>query len=86
MSEELNVGPLIEATLEALWKHPKYAVCVGGQVRLMKAGYEPKKAWVTSQRCLSEFLRDERISFGNPNYTWGVADGARMVEEYELIG
>lgn len=83
---EMKADHLVKATTSALWNAPQFPFCVGGQVRLMKAGYKPQKAWETTVRCLSDFLKDEGVSFGNPRYSWGMDDGAQIVEEYELRG
>jgi len=86
MADNLKVDALIKTTLGALWDNPKFPFCVGGQVRLMKAGYKPQKAWDVTIRCLSDFLKDDGIAFGDTKYTWGPDDGAQIVEEYELRG
>ena len=86
MTANFQVDHLIQTTIDALWDDPKFPFCLGGQARLMKAGYKPKRAWETIMRCLSDFLKDNNIAFGDSGYLWGMDEGAQIVEEYELIG
>ena len=83
-SMEKVVDKTIDATMSALWSHPKFPFLAAGQVRLMKAGYKPAEAWEVARTALGEWLSAEKIKFGAPGYSWDCAAGESNVEEYVL--
>lgn len=75
---------IVDTVLAALWKHPAYAVVAGGQLRLMRTGILPGKAWEMSKSCLIEFLKDQGVKVGDPRFAWDDEAGRTLVEEYEI--
>ena len=85
MSErERLVEAIVDTAQEAIWRHPAYAFIAGGQLRLMRAGVKPATAWGMSKACLIEFMKSEKITFGDPRYIWTDEAGAELVEEMEI--
>lgn len=78
------VPNIVDSVLEALWKSPYYSVIAGGQLRLIEAGVAPQEAWKISCECLAQFLRGEKIKFGDDRYDWSFRAGITLVEEYEI--
>lgn len=75
---------LVDTIVDIVIKHPTFPLISGGQARLIQAGMEPREAWNVSRGVLVEFLRDEKVKFGDPAYAWDAAAGATLVEEYEI--
>lgn len=55
---------------------------VGMIRKAILSGGEPSQAWRVMLDCKNEFLRDERIKFGNKNYAWNDTAGQIIAEEY----
>ena len=83
-SMELHAPPIVDTVMRALFNHKAYALIAGGQLRLMQAGIKPVKAWNMSRDCLAEFMKDEKVEFGDPRYAWDAEDGRVLVEEFEI--
>lgn len=81
---ETAAEDIVKTVQAAIWRHPAYAFIAGGQLRLMRAGVGPRRAWRMSKDCLIEFMKSEKITFGDPRYKWTDEDGASLVEEMEI--
>lgn len=73
----------IQREIEA---HPAFQLILGGTRRLIEASpaLASKDAWEKSRQCLLQFLKDEKIKFGAPGYSWDADAGRILVEEYEI--
>lgn len=63
---------------------PWYPFIVGGQIRLMETGMAPAKAWELSRKTCHAFVREQKISFGDPAFDWSAAGGRTVVEDWEI--
>lgn len=75
---------MIGATMDALMNNRAYPVIVGAQVRLIQEGMKPRQAWDVARDRVNEFLADEKVKVGHPDYDWSPAGGVSIIEEYEL--
>lgn len=75
---------LVDVCLDALWSHPWFPLIAGGQARLMEAGVKPREAWALSRKVLLQWVKDEKITFGDPGYGWDATAGRLIIEECEL--
>lgn len=78
------VPDIVDVVLDGLMKNPAYPVIVGAQVRLIKGGMKPREAWNVARDRVNEFLADEKVKVGHPDYDWSPAGGVSIIEEYEL--
>lgn len=86
MSAGLNkaLGAAAEGAIKAIIRDRRFPTIAGGALRLMREGIEPWKAWNLSRECLIQFLKDEGVKVGHPDYVWDDYGGAEIVEEYEI--
>lgn len=79
-----RVPGIVDVCLSALWDHPWFPFIAGGQLRLIEAGMAPKKAWALARKVCVEFVREEKIAFGDPGWDWSPTGGRTVVEECEI--
>ena len=78
------IDKTVAKTIHMLLSRPDFETVLGGMYLLVKNGVKPFDAWKISNRCLREFLSDERIEYGNSRYHWGIDAGIEIVTEYEI--
>lgn len=75
---------LVDTVFDALWNHPWYPFIAGAQCRLIEAGMKPKAAWELGRKVLIEYVRDEKVEFGDPRYDWGPQGGREVIQDCEI--
>jgi hypothetical protein len=79
-----NLDLTISRAIRSLFRNPQYEFMAGGQLRLIKAGIKPSKAWNIMIECRDEFLKEEGVKFGNEKYAWDADAGATLAEEFYI--
>jgi hypothetical protein len=75
---------IVDVCLKALWEQPWFPFIAGGQLRLIEAGMKPAEAWELSRKVLLEWVRDEKATFGDPQFDWGPQGGRELIEACEI--
>lgn len=75
---------IVGICMDALMNNPAYPVIVGAQVELMKHGVKPREAWDQARDAVAEFLKDEGVKVGHPDYDWTPAGGAEIANSYVI--
>ena len=75
---------LVNLVMDNLWSHPWYGFIAGAQCRLIEVGMKPGEAWELARKTLSDYVQEDKLTFGDPDYDWGPQGGRDLIQELEI--
>lgn len=83
-----HARPIVEAKVDEIIRtSPLLKFIKAGQLHLLDrlAGVDHKRAWdLFRDQALKEFMRDEKVKFGDPRYDWSPAGARDLAQAYIL--
>lgn len=70
-----NLDHIIRVVMDSLFRNPKYPFIAGAQMCLIEHGMGPREAWDCAADTCNNFLKEEKVRFGQDGYGWGWKDG-----------